>query len=197
MQEVSVPSALLLGNPRAAAIYCLMMVLFFTVLAVLSFVLLTKDTDFKKEWRKAFGGRLWTLPPGQALMVVLPCWLLACGWFYNATLGERFYEIRRIMTPSPAWQFIYAFPERIRPVDDADIKHWTGQVGWERRTFRHSLYVELQNGRVLKSAALHPAEFAEKARILEQWGIQVLPPATNSVHEPPSSATNDRQPAAP
>lgn len=180
MEQV-LPNSVVLGSPQSGGIYCLMMLIFFTVLAVLLFILLTRNTAFKREWREVYGNRIWTLSKVHGALVVLPIWLLSCGWFYNATLGDRFFEVRRNATPvGVAWEFGYAYPLRFRPVSDKEIKTWTGQVGWERRTFRHSLYVELQNGRVLRSASLHPKEFAEKAAILERWGIKVLPPATNA-----------------
>lgn len=174
--QPDLPTSLVLGNARGEAIYCLMMALFFTVLAALVFLLLTRDTTFKKELRSVFGGNPLTLRRGRALALVVPLWLLACGWFYNATLGDRFHEVRRRADGGSAvWEFIYEYPHRVRAVPDAGIGRWTGQVGWERRSYRHCLYVELKSGRVLRSAGLHPDQFAEKAKGLEQWGIKVLP----------------------
>lgn len=182
MQPI-LPTSVALGDPRAEAIYCLMMVLAFTVVAVLLFVFLTRETGLRADLSAVAGRKLPTIPVRKALLILLPPWLLAGGWFYNATLGDQFYEVRRRQENGAiTWELVYAYPQRVRVISNDQVARWTGKVGWERRSFRHSLVLELANGRMLRSAKLHPDQFEERARTLEQWGIHVLPPATNSVN---------------
>jgi hypothetical protein len=177
------PTSVAFGDPRAEAIYCLMMVLAFTVAAVLLFVFLTRETGLRADLSAVAGRKLPTIPARKALLILLPPWLLASGWFYNATLGDQFYEVRRkVENNTITWELVYAYPERVRFISNDQVMRWTGKVGWERRSFRHSLVLELANGRMLRSAKLHPEQFEERARTLDLWGIHVLPPATNSTH---------------
>lgn len=176
MFPLDLPTTLELGNVRAATIYCVMTVIFFTVVGVFLYVFLTRETSLGSDLDAVMKRKVAHLSRRKALLILLPLWIIACGWFYNATLGDRFHELRhRTENGNVVWDFIYEYPHRVRSVPAGEVAKWTGQVGWERRSYRHALWVELNNGRVLRSAGLHPAEFAEKARVLELWGVKVLP----------------------
>jgi hypothetical protein len=184
-----------LGNPQGELLYCAMMAGFFTVLAVLLFLFLTRESGLKTDLRAVTPWKFMSLGRGRALAVVVPLWLLACGWFYNATLGDKFYEVQREEAGGAVtWRFVYRHPERVRVVPEADIARWTGHVGWERRSFRHALLVELKDGRQLRSAGVHPVPFAEQAVVLARWGIKVLPDEGEfALPQPPGPADGRQQ----
>ena len=159
-----------------------MMEFFFTVLAVLAFFFLTRETTFRTELRAAFGGELRRMNKGRALAYVGLSWALASGWFYNSTFGARFFELEKEGAEADVvWRLTYHLPERTRRIPVAEVANWTGAAEWSRRTIKHALVMELKNGRELRSARLHPGLFKERAKALRAMGIQI---ATEPVAHP-------------
>lgn len=174
MELTAVSSAVSLGDLRAESLYLLMMVIFFTVLAALVYRFLTCETTFRTEMRTAFGGKLALMRKARALWLVGVLWLLASGWFYNATFGARFFELEKHGNgPDVAWHLVYFHPKRTRVIPADAVADWTGAVELSRRTLKHALVMELKNGREFRSAGLHPELFKERAKTLRAMGIPI------------------------
>lgn len=174
MELTAVSSTVSLGDLRAESLYLLMMVIFFTVIAVLVYRFLTCETTFRTEMRTAFGGKLALMRKGRALWLVGVLWLLATGWFYNGTFGARFFELKHDGTgPNAAWHLTYFYPKRTRAIPADAVSNWTGAVELSRRTLKHALVMELKNGREFRSAGLHPELFKQRAKELRKMGIPI------------------------
>lgn len=166
--------------------YCLLMVIFFTVIAVVAYNLLARETTFRQELRATFGGNLAPMRKGRALWLVGVLWLLATGWFYNGTLGARFFELEKHGDGADAaWHLIYHYPKRTRVVPAAEVTNWTGAVEWSRRTIKHDLVMELKNDREFRSAGLHPELFKERAKELRKMGIPITTEPARSTNQLP------------
>lgn len=180
VEPTAVSPVVSLGDLRAESLYLLLMVIFFTVIAVLAYRFLSCETVFRTEMRAAFGGNLAPMRKGRAVWLVGVLWLLASGWFYNATFGARFFELKYDSTgPNAAWHLTFFYPKRTRVVPADAVSNWTGAVELSRRTLKHALVMELKNGREFRSAGLHPELFKQRAKELRKMGIPI---ATEPTH---------------
>ncbi len=165
----------MLGNARAESMYCLLTIVFFTIIAGVVFRFLAFDTGFRKELRGALGREMKPLPKGKALVFILPVWLLASGWFYNATLGAKFFSLRKEgKGPNLTWVFVYEYPHRERRVPADSIDKWGGYVVWKRRYVKHSLVARFDEETRIMSSGLDPDAFRKQAETLRAWGIGIV-----------------------
>ena len=170
------PDALQLGVPRAEGLYLAFSVAFFTIVGFLVWRFLCRENKFRNDLEQTFGIRFPRLSAGKGLAVLLPMWVLACGWFYMAGVGTRFFHLRPVTWQGePAWELGYRYPARTRMVPAEGIAKWTGELSWARRSMRQALLIELKNGRTLRSAAMHPQELEDKLPVLKEWGIDPKP----------------------
>ncbi len=162
------------GTPKAEIAALMMIWLLVTGVAVLFFVLLTRETGFRREMRDAFRRKLVLMPARKALVFIIPLWLLLMGFNYNRTLGDRFFGIRQeVEGKQKTWVFVYTFPKRERRVLHEDIILWGGEDGWSRGMVRFSLEATLVDGRVLKSAFVPPHQFNDQGHRLNRLGADV------------------------
>ncbi len=162
------------GTPKAEVAAFLMLVGLFTGMAIFLFVLLTRETAFRRELRDAFKRKLGLVPARKAFLMILPVWLLLVGFNYNRSLGDRFFGVKQeVKEGTTYWTFLYIFPGRERTVEDVDIAVWGGHEGWTRGMVRFSLEASLADGRILKSAFVPPHQFNDQAHRLNRMGADV------------------------
>lgn len=162
------------GEPRAELIALVFMGVLFTVIAVLAFLFLTRDNSIRRELRATFGRDLSLLPVHKALLYILPVWLFSVGWFYNDTLGSKFFTLEREQQgPRVTWNLIYEYPRRVRAIPDEDVKKWTGSIDWARRSIKHALLVQMKSGFEFQSCGIPPQRFEIVAGQLKQVGIDI------------------------
>lgn len=165
----------MLGNARAESMYCFLTIFFFTVVAGVIFRFLAYDTGFRKELRGAIDREMKPLPKRTALFFILPPWLLLCGWFYNATLGSKFFALKKEGKGTDlVWNFIYEYPHRERRVPAAEVDKWGGYVVWKRRYVKHSLVARFGEDHRIMSSGLDPDAFRKQAETLRAWGINIV-----------------------
>jgi hypothetical protein len=174
--NISSATILSFGNLRAEALYLAITIVFITALAVVLFLVLTRALFIREELRAVAGRPINGLSPWKTAGFLVPIWLLACGWFYNATLGSRFFELEPARTADGkiTWNAIYHYPHRVRAIADKEITNWTGAFAWARRSLRHALVLELEDGRTLRSSGLAPEEFKQRAEKLRELGVSIV-----------------------
>jgi len=169
------PDTVVLGNARAESMYCLLTIVFFTIIAGVIFRFLAYDTSFRKELRGAIDREMKPLPKRTALFFVLPPWLLISGWFYNTTLGEKFFALKKAGEGAAlTWTFVYEYPHRERSVPAEDVDKWGGYVVWKRRYVKHALVARLGGEQRIMSSGLDPDAFRQQAETLRAWGINIV-----------------------
>ena len=177
---VSDPNTVVLGNARAESMYCWLMLIFFTVMAGLLYYMLAHESSFRKELRGAISREMKPLPKGKTLLFIAPFWLLACGWFYNATLGGKYFELRKEGTgEQTVFTFVYRYPYREKRVPASEVEQWGGYIVWKRRTVKHSLIARFEDDHKILSSGLHPAAFRLQAETLRKWGIDIVTEPTD------------------
>ena len=183
------PALFQFGLPRVEIMALVLMSILFTGIAVALFLFLTRDNSIRRDVQAAFGKGLPRVSKLKAAIFVLPPWIFAIGWFYNDTLGSKFFSLEREAVGNRVtWNLVYAFPKRVRPLPDDEIQKWTGAIDWSRRSMKHALVVEMKNGALFQSCGIHPKSFEDVVAQMKLVGIDVpLKPdpkanvATNSV----------------
>jgi len=172
---VSDPDTVVLGNARAESMYCFLTIVFFTVVAGVIFRFLAYDTGFRKELRGAIDREMKPLPKKTALFFIVPPWLLLCGWFYNATLGSKFFALKKEGEGADrVWTFVYEYPHRERRVPAAQVDTWGNYVIWKRRYVKHALVARVGEDHRIMSSGLDPDAYRKQAEILRSWGISIV-----------------------
>jgi len=174
-----------LGNARAESMYCFLTIFFFTVVAGVIFRFLAYDTGFRKELRGAIGREMKPLPKKKALVFILPPWLLLCGWFYNSTLGAKFFALKKEGEGAETvWTFVYEYPHRERRVPAVEIDQWGGYVIWKRRYVKHALVARFGEEHRIMSSGLDPDAFRKQAETLREWGVSIVTEDPEAKREP-------------
>ena len=167
-------ATLVLGDVRTASMYCFMMLGMFTLIAAWIFRFLAFETKLRKELRSALDRPLALLSIGKSLGLVLPAWILSCGWFYNVNLGTKYFEVTHSGEGATATlHFHYHFPDRTRDVPLREITSWSGHEYWKRGLLRDSLHAHLADGRVLEAGGIPQEQLRAQQEIMQAFGIKL------------------------
>ncbi len=172
---------LIFANPHSIFTGVLFLITIFTVIGILIYIGLTRDSAVRPEFRDGFGRSMLRISRRSAFLIVFPVWLVACVWIYQSRLAGKFYGLERTEDENGiVWEFSYYRPHRVwnryplAQIPDEDISRWAVTDDWSGKSLKSALMVQDESGKTYQSFGVRRRRFREEHRKrLEDWNIKM------------------------